>query len=458
MEENNNENNSITLNDIFRVIKKNIILIVSFIFAITLLGGVYVFCFTTPKYSSTSSVVVQVPVSNNSNNSQYDIVTSLRYVETVLDMIPETSILEPVAEKYKDEYGITYSTLCSMISLSHTENSSLIRIKVSSSDPVLSQMIANSIAEQVVLEASEDGVLFFAVGFIKQTGYASKGVYSSPNKKLYIIISFLLGCVVSMAIVFVKEFMSNKFKTKEEIEAMFEEKVIGVFADDKTKKAKKDDRECTCLETNQRNMDSYNRLLNNIKYSNVDNPYKTIMITSTIMEELKSTTIVNLANCIVFNNKKVVVVDLDLHRPTIHKYFNTTNEAGVVDYCDGSMNIDNIIKHTDSGVDIVTSGKRVSNTVSIVGSNKLKTLIDELKEKYDYVLIDTPPTSLCSDSLVISQNVDAVIYNISINQAHKKNIKESINNLKSLKANIIGLNVTKAINYKAEQYYYYNKD
>ena len=91
------ENNSITLKDIGRVLFKNKLIISIIVLVTTIIGAVYTFALTTPKYSSTASIIVQVPV--GSSNSQYDIVSSLRYVDTVLDAVTENTILKPVAEK-----------------------------------------------------------------------------------------------------------------------------------------------------------------------------------------------------------------------------------------------------------------------------------------------------------------------------------------------------------------------
>ena len=448
----NEKKDSIFLSDIIRVVKKNIILIALIVMAITAMGGVYAFKFTTPVYRSTSSVVVQVPTTTSSTGD-YDITASLRYVVTVADMISETSILEPVAE----EYNMTYSQLRGSVSVSNAENSSLIRITVVHTSPEKAQEIANAIAAQVCSEAKEDGVFFFAVGYMKQSGFALRGTYSSPNKKLLVIVAFMAGCALACAVVFVKEFMSNKFKTKDEIEVVLDERVIGVFRNNKKLASKKEDF-TDLVEVNVRNMEPYNMLLSNIKYANIDNPYKVIMGTSTVMDELKSTTVANFSNCISNNGKKVIVLDLDLRKPTLHKFFKVSKEDGIVEFLDGTSSKEQVIKHAACGVDLITTGKNVTNPVAILESIKLKQLIEELKVEYDYVIIDTPPVLACSDAQIVSKYADGVVYNVSMNQAHKKDIKEAISNLKAVEANIIGINVVKAeLEKNSTQYYYYSK-
>ena len=113
----------------------------------------------------------------------------------------------------------------------------------------------------------------------------------------------------------------------------------------------------------------------------------------------------------------------------------------------------NDIEIYKSGVDVITAGKNAFNTLVILEHSKLKTLIEELKKEYDYVLLDTTPV-VATDSLVAAKLVDGIIYNIAINTAKKKNIQESIKTVKTIGNNIIGIVVTKAYLDSNDKYYY----
>ena len=167
------------------------------------------------------------------------------------------------------------------------------------------------------------------------------------------------------------------------------------------------------------------------------------MFTSSIMEELKTTVCSNFAFTLAHNEKKVLVIDLDTRKPRIHKTFGTSKENGIVEYLDGQIDKETLIKKTDKNVDIITVGKEVVNPITLLESDKLKELIEELKKEYDYIAI-------------ISKFSDAVVFNIAINQGKKKEIKASIHQLMDAKANVIGINITKAnIKDKNNYYYYY---
>ena len=445
------KNNSITLSDIWRVIKKNIILIGVITMSILLVGAIYTFKFTTPTYASSSSIVVAI----EETASETDYSNSLRAVVTVADEVKSSKKLEPIANKY----NMTVSQVASKISVSNNTNTMIVRIRVLDTDGERAINIANDVAQRCVEEAyknSEDdkGLLFYVKDSIVIIDEASEYYYNSPNKLLYVIISFILGAVIALVVVFVKEFMSNKFKTKEDVEAFFDENIIGIIPD---KKSNEKLEYASLVEPSIHEFEPYNKLISNIKYLNLDNPYKVIMTTSTIPSELKSTISANLAYTLYSNNKKVLIIDLDTRKPSINKIFKVQNENGLVEYVEGISDINSIIKKSDSGVDVITSGKNVINPIVIIESSKVKELLNKLREIYDYIIVDTPPTYSCTDASIISKLCDGVIFNVSINQVKKKYVKEAINSLKLVDANIIGINITKAqISKKDSAYYYYN--
>ena len=471
---------TITLGDIFRVLWKNVILLCVVTVLITIVGVIYTYAIAKPTYSSSASINVAVPTTN----TDVDYSKSIQATTTVTDSIKENAILEPVVEAYNkeilDEDGngtfiipgtdttisvkgkksITYKQLADMVSVKHTANTFKITITVSNKDKDLTQYFAASIQEEVIKEAVKEkedgtkGVFFFAADSVSVSSKAKLGEYTSPNKKLYLIVSFLGGLVLACIIIFIKEFMSNKFKTKEEIEILCNEKVIGLFPDRKEVAKRYSTKEVKLLDLNVKNMEPFNKLVSNIKYANVDNPIKVIEITSTLPNELKSTTAANLAYSIASNNQKVIIVDFDIRKPMLHKTFEVEKENGVVDYCIESISLDKLIKHSKYGVDVITAGKDVLNPISILESEKVKDLISKLKEKYDYVVLDVPPSLACSDSQIISTYSDGVLYTVAINQAKKKDVIECLESLKRVDANIIGVSVTKAESKKKDYYYY----
>lgn len=207
--------------------------------------------------------------------------------------------------------------------------------------------------------------------------------------------------------------------------------------------------------------EAYTRLKDNILYYNVDGNKKVIQIESSIPGEAKTSVIVNLGVCLGTNNKKVVLLDLDLRRPRIHRLFSIENKDGIADYMLGNIDKAKLIKKTDfTNVDIINRGSQVENSALILTSDKLKNLIEELKSEYDYVLLDCPPVLAVSDYMHIAKLSDGVIFNIAYGITKKNQVRESVSQLRKNNINIIGSIFTfydpkRSNNYKDYSYYRY---
>lgn len=451
------ENEGISIQDILRVIKKNIILILSIFASAILLGIIYTFVIVTPVYKSQATIFVLSSsyYAHYYDSDSSDSSESIRFTLSVANIIKGDALLEPVYEKFvqaNPNLNWSYQTFASKISTSVPDDTFIIHIICTDTNATRAKDIANMVADQVVLEGkSETGLLkFLNDGYVEKSDSAKKGTQVSPNVTLYIVASAFAGLVLAMVVVFIKEFASTKFKTKEEIETLGLP-IVGTIHYDK--RMKQDNPTMWLLDFHDSEFDYYDRLFTNVRYSSVDNPSKVIMITSTVSKELKTCVAANLASCIGKDDKKVCLIDLDIRNPKLHEIYGITFEDGLADYFENVINKNKLIKHTFENVDVITVGEDIPNPSLFLSSEKLKTLINELKEEYDYILIDTPPVLEFNDALVASTVVDGVLYNIAIDQTRKRDVYEGIKMLKNVNAPIIGINVTKS-NYQNKNSYF----
>ena len=456
MEANKNDD-VIRLGDIFRVLWKNIILIAIITVAVFVVGIIYTFGIANPQYSSEQSFVVAVR-----DNSTGDITTgtpSTTVINTVSGLVTVTNVLEPVATAN----NLSLNALRDMVTVTSATNNGIISITVECGDPDQAEKLANAIFASLEDYLERTSISDYYGCAVVEASPASQAVYTSPNKVLYLAIFLIGGLVVGCIVAYVKEFCSSKFRTRDDIESYLDEKVIGYFIDDKSKdrnvsKAENERRSVELVKPSVRNYEPYNKLFTNIKYSDVDNPYRVIMFTSSQEKELKSSTLGNLACCLAYNKQNVVVIDMDMRKPIQHKMFKVPKDSGIIEYIDGSCSKDDIIKHTEYGVDVITAGKKVINPIVIIESSGFKKLIAELVKVYDYVLIDTPPALACSDAAAISKLCDGVIFNVAMRDVKKKKAAIALQSLKDVDAKIIGVNVTKAEASRHDDSYYYFSD
>ncbi len=191
--------------------------------------------------------------------------------------------------------------------------------------------------------------------------------------------------------------------------------------------------------SDSRRLEGYNRLKDNILYMNADGKNKVIQVESSIMNEGKTTVISNLAVSLGLTDKKVVVVDLDFRAPRIHRLFNLSKDTGIAEYVLDEVSLDSIIKTSEyKNVDVVTRGAEVYNASLVFVSEKFKKMIEELRSRYDYVLLDCAPVLLVSDYIHISKVSDGVLFMVAYALTTKSQVADAINELRKNDANILG--------------------
>ncbi|MGG5460561.1 CpsD/CapB family tyrosine-protein kinase [Clostridium sp. B9] len=183
----------------------------------------------------------------------------------------------------------------------------------------------------------------------------------------------------------------------------------------------------------------YRILRTNLQYTSIDNPIKTILITSSEAGDGKSTTSSNLALSFADADKKTLLIDCDLRKPKIHKIFGISNLTGLSDFLiDEKKEVKNFIYEHQSGLNIMTSGSIPPNPAEILSSKRLETLLEDFKKIYDYIILDTPPVNFVADSKILSTKVDGTLIVIRHGKSKKDGVLEAIRNLKEVNANILG--------------------
>jgi protein-tyrosine kinase len=200
--------------------------------------------------------------------------------------------------------------------------------------------------------------------------------------------------------------------------------------------------------------EAYQKLIANIEFMNVDGLYKIIQVTSSIMGEGKTTFLMNFGYLMGLRNKKVLILDLDLRRPKVHRALKVMNENGVTNFLKGDVALDQSIHHYESlKVDAMVAGEKTSAVVNLLESEKLKQLIHSLKDEYDYILVDSPPVLNVADAMYISKLVDGVIFIVAQKISKKNMVKESIQTLRQNNVPILGIAVVQ-VDYKDQPYGY----
>ena len=174
----------------------------------------------------------------------------------------------------------------------------------------------------------------------------------------------------------------------------------------------------------------------------VNKDIKTILVTSSDMNEGKTTVISSLAKCFSeLEDKKILLIDCDLRKPSIHRHFGLNNEKGLADIVEDS-NFRTYIKTVDN-LDILTTGRKVNKPAELLESDYIKEFIEQLKEYYDYIFIDSPPVSRVNDACILANYIDGTIIVSSSNEVDIELAKLTKKRLTKVNANFIGVILNK---------------
>lgn len=200
--------------------------------------------------------------------------------------------------------------------------------------------------------------------------------------------------------------------------------------------------------------EAFRTIKTNIKYSSADKHKKVLLVTSTEAGEGKSTISSNLALSLSQDNKKVIIIDGDLRKPSVHKQFGISGSVGLTELLIGEKSINDIKHKVNPYLDAVTSGHIPPNPAELLASEEMEKLIEKLREEYDYVIIDTNPIGLVADAQILSSKVDGVILVARYEKTKKENLLSCKKMIDQVGGNTIGV-VLNGIDEKRGKYYYY---
>jgi succinoglycan biosynthesis transport protein ExoP len=205
--------------------------------------------------------------------------------------------------------------------------------------------------------------------------------------------------------------------------------------------------------------EAYRQLRTSVLLSTAGHAPKSLLVTSCVPSEGKSTTAINLAVSLVQTGARVLVIDADMRRPTIHSYFGIENERGLcnilANVMSGSEILNMIQKERDSGLYVLTSGPIPPNPAELIGSDQMRRLVVELGATFDHIVIDSPPIASFTDGVLLSAISDGVILVVHANECSRKVVKRSQEALDEVGARVLGVVLNRVRTHSPDYHYGY---
>lgn len=283
---------------------------------------------------------------------------------------------------------------------------------------------------------------------------------AKPNRMLIVILGLFIGLGLSFAYVFLKNYFDNSVKTPEDIQR----KNINVLAwipqvDGLSLNIKSKFDFIVAARPDSIPAEAYRALRTRVQFSRPDKEsLKTILITSPSPQEGKTTVAINLAGSFALANKKTLIVDCDLRKPRLHQILERDKKPGLIDYLVGDYKLDQVINSTEiNGLSIITSGTIPPNPSEMLDSKQMEDFLTEMRSKFDYVILDSPPIVAVTDAEILAKKVDGSILIISADVTELSLLDRAVQLLKHDNSIIIGAvlnNFSTKPGYKSYYKYY----
>jgi capsular exopolysaccharide synthesis family protein len=234
----------------------------------------------------------------------------------------------------------------------------------------------------------------------------------SPHTTLIYMLAIIVGLLIPFAILYICELLNTKVRSHKEVESAISAPFAGIIP---RHEGKRHGHDIVVREDGRDNISEAFRILRtNLTFMSVDNPIKVIMLTSSVPHSGKTFVASNLAMTLATIGKRVLLVDLDLRRRTLTKLMGHRNDRrGVTSYLTGGVKElkDNITtSEQEATLDMMFSGPQPPNPTELLMSKRMEELINELRERYDYIIIDSVPALAVADAVVVDRLVDHTIY------------------------------------------------
>jgi len=257
----------------------------------------------------------------------------------------------------------------------------------------------------------------------------------NQNKAMVVLLSSAIAVAIAAGGAYILNYMDDTLKGKDEITKLFNLPVLGYFFE----LPEGVNNEVYVVEEPRSPFaEAFRSLRINLDYMNVEKPLKSILITSALMGEGKSMVASNLAVVLSQGGKKVILVDADMRKPTIHKKFDITNGKGLSDMIGGNVDFREVIFQWSSKLFIIPAGHVPPTTVDLLGSPRMNYLLERMKQIADVVIIDTP-AMVVPDAAVLAPKADGVIYVTRYGYTRKAAAKAVLEQLNQIGAKTIGV-------------------
>ena len=452
-----NEAAEIDLQRLFTALlhKSWLVIIVAVLCAVLTFVGT--FYFITPLYESSAMFYVNngsMDIAGISLSSS-DVISSRYLVDTYIVILKSRDTLEAVADYASVDYS--YETLKGMVSAEAVDDTEFFRVVVTNPDPVVAERIANAI--EFILPDRMEALIKNSSAAVVESAIVPSSP-SSPSYTKNTLMGFLVGFVLCVAVILLRELFDVTIRSEEDVQRCCPHPVLAAVPDmtaqskggyyyygSKRAPANNAAKEPALIgaEISFAASEAYKLLRTKLQFSFVDEQDCHIIgVASTLAGEGKSLSSINLAYSLAQLDKRVLLIDCDMRRPSLNVKLPIEKVPGLSNYLTRQVHKDEVVQKYTSAqdgttFDVISSGGNPPNPIELLSSERMNKMLGQMRQNYDYIILDLPPVGEVSDALVASKLADGVLLVVRENYCNSNVLGEAVEQFKFVESRILGV-------------------
>ncbi|WP_395398605.1 polysaccharide biosynthesis tyrosine autokinase [Arthrobacter sp. UC242_113] len=426
------------LRDYFRILRRNWILVVAAALAGLLVSGA-ASALTKPTYTAETQLFVAIQSSGSVSELQQGNTFSQARVQSYVKTVDTPVVLQPAIDSLG--LNLTADDLSQKVKATTDLNTVLITIAVDDNSPVQAAATAQAIASSLIKavdtleKPTNGGTSPVSLSIIKPATAPTSP--SAPNTRLNLALGLIFGLALGVVGAVFRTTMDTKIRGEADLRQVTEAPILGGIAFD-PEAAKNPLLSQTAPQSPR--AEAFRQLRTNLQFANVAGHAKSVLVTSSLPGEGKSTTAANLAIALAESGQSVCLVDADLRRPMVSDYLGLDRNAGLTTALVGSADVNDLLQPWgDDNLYVLTSGRIPPNPSELLGSDEMKALLTRLEHAFDAVVIDAPPLLPVTDAAVLSQHVGGSLLVVGSQKLRRQDLEKSLNALRLVGSEVLGV-------------------
>ena len=426
------------LKEYVRILRRSWTLVLAFSLVGLLLAAVVTLT-SSPTYTAKTKLFVALQNSGSVTELQQGNSFSQARVKSYVEIAQTPAVLQPAI----DQLGLDVvpAELLSQIRVSADVNTVLITVAVDDESPVQAAALAQAVGTSLIsvvetLETSSNSETS-PVRLSVVTPAVAPVSPSAPDTQLNLLLGLLLGLAAGLATAILRATLDTKVRGEADVSRITQAPVLGGIAfDADAAKAPL----LTQAGHQSPRAESFRQIRTNLQFANVNSKSKTMLVTSSLPGEGKSTTATNMAIALAQAGQRVALVDADLRRPMVASYLGLEGTAGLTTALVGKADLQDLLQEWgEDDLFVLTSGQIPPNPSEMLGSEAMSHLIQQLEKSFDVVIIDAPPLLPVTDATVLGQKVGGVVLVVGAAKLRTQDLEKSIESLELVNTNVLGV-------------------